>query len=83
MFSRCLRLSTVISIRIPKKLKKELDELKDVVDWKKEIINFLEERVKIYKKIKVLNEIHRILENHPLVPENYGSGSMREDRDSN
>jgi len=49
----------------------------------KEIINFLEERVKMYKKIKVLNEIHRILENHPFVPENYGSGSVREDRDSN
>jgi len=76
-------MSEVLSIRIPRKLKKELEELKDVIDWKKEIIEFLEARIRMYKRAKLLEEIHRVLEKHPTIPEGYATRSVREDRDSN
>jgi hypothetical protein len=37
-------MSVVYSIRIPRKLKEEMDKLRDVIDWRKEIIAFIEER---------------------------------------
>ncbi len=43
-------LSTVLSIRIPRRLKEEMDKLKDKVNWKKEIIRFIEERINYYKR---------------------------------
>jgi hypothetical protein len=45
-------MSTVYSFRIPRRLKEEMDKLRDVVDWRKEIVAFIEERVKMYKRQK-------------------------------
>jgi hypothetical protein len=38
-------MSVVYSIRIPRKLKEEMNKLRDVIDWRKEIIAFTEERI--------------------------------------
>jgi hypothetical protein len=76
-------LSTVLSIRIPRKLKEEMNKLKDVVDWKKEIISFIEQRIRYYKKYLVLKEIEKELEKHPLLPKGSRVRSVREDRDRN
>ncbi len=74
-------MSTVLSIRIPRRLKEEMDRLKGEIDWKKEIIDFIEQRIKYYKKRLVLEEIQRELEKHPVLPRGSGSRSVREDRD--
>jgi predicted transcriptional regulator len=37
--------STVLSIRISKDVKRRMDELRDVVDWNDEIKRFLEARI--------------------------------------
>ena len=76
-------MSSVLSIRIPRKLKEEMDKLKGVVDWKKEITQFIEQRIKYYKKRLVLEEIERELEKHPVLPRGSGVRSVREDRDRN
>ncbi|RLF13097.1 MAG: CopG family transcriptional regulator [Thermoprotei archaeon] len=75
-------MSEVLSIRIPKRLKEELDELKGLIDVKSEVIRFLEERVKTYRRLKVLREIHEALEAHPRVPSGLAAKLVREDRDS-
>ena len=75
-------MSEVLSIRIPKRLKRELEELRGVVDWRKEIIEFLEKRVEMYRRARFFEEAHRILEKHPTIPEGYATRSVREDRDS-
>lgn len=72
----------MLGIRIPKRLKKELDELKGLIDVKSEVIRFLEERVKMYKRLKVLRKIHEALEAHPSVPPGLAAKLVREDRDS-
>ncbi len=74
-------MSVVLSIRIPKKLKEEMDKLKDIVDWPKEIRAFIEEKIRIHKRIKVLNEIDRLLEELPSTPKGLTIKLIREDRE--
>ncbi len=75
-------MSAVLSIRIPRKLKEEMERLKEYVDWKKEITMFIEERVRYYKRRLILEKIHKELERHPTLPQGAGARSVREDRDS-
>jgi len=75
-------LSVVLSIRIPEELKKEIDEVKDFVDIKEEIVCFLWERVRAYKRLKVLKEVRSVLNSHPELPSGIAVKLVREDRDS-
>lgn len=45
-----------MTLAIPKKLKRELNELKDV-NWSEETRQFLEQRVKKRKALKLLDEL--------------------------
>jgi uncharacterized UPF0146 family protein len=74
-------MSAVLSIRVPKKLKEEVNKLKDMVDWPSEIRAFLEERVRMYRRIKALNEIDRVLEDLPETPRGLAAKLVREDRE--
>jgi hypothetical protein len=74
-------MSVVFSIRIPRKLKEEMEELKDIIDWRNEIIAFIEERVRMYKRMKALQEITRMLEELPETPRVMAGRIVREDRD--
>jgi hypothetical protein len=53
-----------------------------MVDWKREIVGFLWERVKYYEKLRALREIEKILSKHPELPRGTASKLVREDRDS-
>ncbi len=74
-------MSVVFSVRIPRKLKEEMEKLKDLVDWRSEIIAFIEERVRMYKRMKTLQEITRMLEELPETPRGLAERVVREDRD--
>jgi len=74
--------STVLSIRIPKKLREEMEELKDITDWRSEIVAFIEERIRTYKRLRALQEIDKILEGLPETPRGLAAKLVREDRDS-
>lgn len=76
-------MSTVLSIRIPKKLKEEMEKLKDVTDWRNKIIAFIEEKVKEYKRLRALQEVDKILEELSETPRGLATKLVREDRDSN
>jgi len=75
-------MSEVLSIRIPKELKKEIKELRDVVNWREEITMFLERRVRYYKKLETIRRAHKILEKHPELPRGSAVKTVRGDRDS-
>ena len=75
-------MSEVLSIRVPRELKKALRELEDVFDWRREIIEFLEERVRYYKRLKVLEELDERLAVHPVLPRGSAVEAVRSDRDS-
>ncbi|BES81746.1 hypothetical protein PABY_13130 [Pyrodictium abyssi] len=74
--------SEVLSIRVPRELKKRLEALKDTVDWRSEIVRFLEERVEYYERLKAIREIEEMMKNHPELPRGFAARSVREDRDS-
>ncbi|MEM4514333.1 MAG: CopG family transcriptional regulator [Ignisphaera sp.] len=75
-------MSGVLSIRIPRELKKALEELNDV-DWKSEIVNFLRERVEYYRRLKVLKKAREVIEKLPEATLGTADSYVREDRDSN
>jgi len=75
-------MSVVFSIRIKKNLKREMDRLKNIVNWREEITKFIEERIRYYKKLQTIKEIHETLEKHPTLPRGSATKSVREDRDS-
>jgi hypothetical protein len=53
-----------------------------VIDWRKEIIAFIEERIEMYRKQKVLQEIVEVLKQLPETPRGTVARLVREDRDS-
>lgn len=73
-------MSAVLSIRIPKSLKERMRKLD--VDWRAEIVAFLEQRVRYYEKLKALQEVREILRRHAEVEEGTAAVFVREDRDS-
>lgn len=73
--------SDVLSIRIPRKLKEAMRELRDV-NWRDEIVGFLAERVEYYRRLKVLEEVSRIIEKLPEAESGVAERCVREDRDS-
>jgi len=75
-------LSVVLSIRIPKRLEEEMDKLRGEINWAEEIRAYIEKRVRMYKKQKVIEEINRELEKLPESPRGLGARLVREDRDS-
>jgi len=52
----------VMSFKLPKELKKKMENLRDIVDWPSELRAFVEERVKAAERSLV---IKKILERSP------------------
>jgi hypothetical protein len=74
--------STVLSIRISKDVKRRMDELRDVVDWNDKIKRFLEARVDELYRRKIIEEVRRVVELLPEMPRGSITKYVREDRDS-
>ncbi|RLE56021.1 MAG: hypothetical protein DRJ40_06325 [Thermoprotei archaeon] len=75
-------MSTVISFRIPRDLKKKMEALKDKVNWSEEIRKFIEEKVREVERKEALKRIEELLKNIPTKPRGAISSIVREDRDS-
>ena len=75
-------MSVVISVRVPRRLKEEMDKLSGYVNWSEEIRKFLEERVKELRRKRVLEEARKVIESLPELPPGTATGYVREDRDS-
>ena len=75
-------MSVVISVRIPRRLKEEMDRLGGNINWSEEIRRFLEERVRQLQRQRVLEEARRVIEKIPEAPAGTAARHVREDRDS-
>ena len=73
-------MSTVIAVRVPKKLKEELDKLG--INYADEIRKFLRERVKREKMKRLLREIRILRKKSPKIEGNLAAKFVREDRES-
>ena len=76
-------LSITVSFRIPRELKRKMDELRGLVNWSEEIRRFIERRVKEYEQLRAIEELEEIIRSIPAVPKGTATRYVREDRDSN
>ena len=70
----------VISIRIPRELKKGMREID--INWSDEIRRFIERRVREYRRRKALERIDRMLKDILETEKGTAKKYIREDRDS-
>ena len=82
MSGRCSTLGTVISIRVPEELKREMDRLRDKVNWSEEIREFIKRRIEEYRKKEIINELVEYIKTLPEAPKEVAQELVRESRDS-
>ena len=75
-----MSVNEVVSIRIPKELKKKMKEIK--INWSEEIRGFIEEKVREHTRAKRLKEIDEMLSGISA-QKRCAARYIREDRDSN
>ena len=75
-------MGTVISIRVPEELKREMDRLRGEVNWSKEIKEFIKRRIEEYRKKKVFDELVEYIKTLPEAPKGIAHELVRESRDS-
>jgi len=75
-------LSVTVSFRIPKELKKKMDELRGTINWSEEIRKFIERKIISIEQLKAINELEKLIESLPISPKGTGAKYVREDRDS-
>ncbi|MEM0277764.1 MAG: antitoxin [Pyrobaculum sp.] len=71
-------MSVVIGVRIPKKLKEELEQLG--IDYAREIREYLQRRVKEEKAKKLAEALDKIIEQ--TIEKDYSTTWIREERES-
>ena len=71
-------MSSVLSIRIRKELKTMMKKVN--IDWRREIEDFIENRIKEYEKEKALNDINKILKD-TTISDKAAWEDIREDRE--
>ena len=75
-------MGTVISIRVPEELKREMDRLRNRVNWSEEIREFIKRRIEEYKKKEIINELVEYIKTLPEAPKGAAQELVRESRDS-
>ncbi|MCS7128004.1 MAG: CopG family transcriptional regulator [Sulfolobales archaeon] len=76
-------MSVVVSFRISRELKKKMDSLKTSVNWSEEIRKFIEEKVREYERLRVIEDVENLIKTLPEMPRGTVTLYVREDRDSN
>ena len=75
-------MSVTISFRVPKELKRKMDELRDTVNWSEELRRYLERRIREYEQLKAIEELEKVIESLPPSRGGTAAKYVREDRDS-
>ena len=75
-------MGTVISIRVPEELKREMERLRDEVNWSEEIREFIKRRIEEYRKKKIFDELVEYIKTLPEAPKGVARELVRESRDS-
>ncbi len=77
-----ISISTTVSFRIPRELKRRMDALSNVVNWSEEVRKFLERRVKELEQLKAIEELENLIKRLPKLPKGTATRYVRVDRDS-
>jgi len=73
---------SIVSVRVPKELKKKMDSLKRVINWSEEIRRFIEKKVIEIEQKKAIEELEEFIKKMPVISKGTAIQYVREDRDS-
>jgi hypothetical protein len=73
---------SVVSVKISDKTKREMEELKDRVEWPSEIRAFIQSRLEQARREDTVERVEKALKNQPKTKHGTSSKLVREDRDS-
>ncbi len=76
-------MSTVITVRVSKELKRKMDALRGKVNWSKEIRAFIEKVIREYEQMEAIEELESLIKSLPPAKKGTAHKLVREDRDSN
>ncbi|MEM4727118.1 MAG: CopG family transcriptional regulator [Candidatus Bathyarchaeia archaeon] len=72
---------SVVSVKVPREVKVKMDSLKNVVDWPKEIREFIVMKIEEFERIRNVEVVENILKDMPKQPKGSISRLVREDRE--
>ena len=75
-------MSVTVSFRVPRELKRKMDELRGLINWSEEVRKFIERRVREYEQLKAIEELEEIVKGIPTAPRGTAVRYVRGDRDS-
>jgi len=73
---------SVVSVKVSDETKREMEELKDRVQWPSEIRAFIESRLEQARREDTVERVENALRNQPKTKRGTSSKLVREDRDS-
>ena len=73
---------SVVSVKVPGHVKEEMKRLRRRVRWPDEIRGFIEERIKMERRLEGVGIAEELLEDLPTQPTGTASRIVRGDRDS-
>lgn len=74
---------SILCICIPRELRDVMERYSEVVDWREEVLKFIEEKVKALEKLSTLKEVEKVLNELPPTPRGFSIKCLGEDRGSN
>ncbi len=75
-------MSVTVSFRVPRELKRKMDELRGEINWSRELREFVERRIREYEQLRAISELEEAIKSLPTSPSGTAAGYVREDRDS-
>lgn len=75
-------MSVTVSFRVPRELKRKMDELRGEINWSRELREFVERRIREYEQLRAISELEEAIKSLPTSPRGTAAGYVREDRDS-
>ena len=54
-------MSVTVSFRVPRDLKKKMDELRGILNWSEELRRFVESRIREFEQVKAIEEFERVV----------------------
>ncbi|PSO01631.1 hypothetical protein B9Q04_20605 [Candidatus Marsarchaeota G2 archaeon BE_D] len=74
--------SDVVSVKVPRAVKKEMERLSEKINWAEEIRSFITNRIRLLHAEQNVKNLEETISKLPELPEGAVSSLVRADRDS-
>ncbi len=75
-------MSVVVSVKVPRRVKEQMDKMKSSVNWAEEIRNYILETLERERRVENISKVEEMLKGTRRLPKGSAAKLIREDRDS-